>query len=144
MNEIGFFHPVNGYWQTNSGVSDEILNSYPEGTIQVPVKPGYEYIWNGYEWVVDADRLKTKQKMEVPSKITMRQARLQLLSMGLLDDVISAIDQITDPIVKRAVQIEWEFATTVYRDSDWVITIMKNLNLTDDHIDGIFVAAIAL
>ena len=51
MAEHGFFHPSRGYWQTNSDVPQHIQDTYPEGTIEIPLKPGGNYDWNGIEWV---------------------------------------------------------------------------------------------
>lgn len=39
--EKGFFHPDRGYWQA----------VYPEGTIEVPLKPGPDHEWQDGEWV---------------------------------------------------------------------------------------------
>ena len=58
MTERGFYHPEKGYWQTNSDVSIEIINTYPEGTIEIPIKPGQNYEWDGSKWneiVIEAD-----------------------------------------------------------------------------------------
>lgn len=49
--EKGFYHPNVGYWQTTSDPAQEILDSYPEGTVEVPVMPGPGYSYNGSEWV---------------------------------------------------------------------------------------------
>lgn len=49
--EHGFFHPSWGYWQTNDDVPDFIRETYPEGTVEIPLKPGEYYEYNGYEWV---------------------------------------------------------------------------------------------
>lgn len=51
MSEHGFYHNELGYWQTLSEPTEEILNSYPEGTIEVPLKPDWDYEWDGEEWV---------------------------------------------------------------------------------------------
>ena len=51
MTEHGFYHPSRGYWQTTSDVPQRILDTYPEGTVEVPLKPGADYDWNGSEWV---------------------------------------------------------------------------------------------
>jgi hypothetical protein len=48
--EKGFYHQTIGYWQTTSTPSQSVLNSYPEGTIEVPLKPGINYKWNGSSW----------------------------------------------------------------------------------------------
>ena len=49
--EHGFYHPDQGYWQTTSEPSPDILASYPAGTTQVPTKPGGGYMWDGVAWV---------------------------------------------------------------------------------------------
>lgn len=49
--EQGFFHPDRGYWQTISAPPEEVLSSYPAGTVQVPLQPGDGYVWIGSEWV---------------------------------------------------------------------------------------------
>ena len=56
----------------------------------------------------------------VPASITMRQARLALLSIGLLDDVDAAIAAIPDPVQRKAAEIEWEYATVIERNSPLV------------------------
>ena len=49
--EYGYYHPTVGYWQTLSPPSEDLLNEYPEGTKNVPVKPGPGYEYNGSTWV---------------------------------------------------------------------------------------------
>jgi hypothetical protein len=49
--EHGFFHPDRGYWQTIGDAPAEIRATYPEGTIEVPLKPGAGYEWSGKSWV---------------------------------------------------------------------------------------------
>lgn len=76
----------------------------------------------------------------VPFSVTMRQARLALLSQGILDDVETAIAEMDD----RAVQIEWEFATTVERQSPFVAQIAELLALDDEALDALFLKAVSL
>lgn len=73
----------------------------------------------------------------VPSAISMRQARLQLLEMNLLDAVNSAISS-----MPQAAQIEWEYATEVKRDYVLVLQLQLGLNMSDDDMDTFFVNAI--
>lgn len=73
------------------------------------------------------------------TQITMRQCRLQLLDSGLLDDVDAAVAQ-----ADRAVQIEWEYATVVDRNSPLVAAIGASLGLDDDAIDQLFKNAASL
>lgn len=49
--EIGFYHPSRGYWQTLGRPSNDIVAGYPEGTVQVPLKPSQDHEWDGSEWV---------------------------------------------------------------------------------------------
>ncbi len=45
--ERGFWHPARGYWQAIGNR----LPPYPVGTVEVPLRPGVDYNWNGSEWV---------------------------------------------------------------------------------------------
>lgn len=49
--EKGFFHPDLGYWQTVGAPSAEVLDAYPDGTVEVTLKPGADYEWDGSAWV---------------------------------------------------------------------------------------------
>lgn len=49
--EQGFYHPLRGYWQAISEPTADILASYPAGTVQVPIKPGENYAWDGVQWM---------------------------------------------------------------------------------------------
>lgn len=85
------------------------------------------------QWVIK-DFTPEKQ---VPTTVSMRQARLALLSAGLLDDVQAAVE-----FGDRATQISWEFAASVSRDDPLVQTLAKGLNLTSDQLDDLFIAAV--
>lgn len=74
--------------------------------------------------------------IEVPQSVSMRQARLALLSADLLASVNSAI-----AAGSEAAQIEWEFASEVMRSSPLVSGLASALNLTETQIDGLFVSA---
>jgi hypothetical protein len=64
--EHGFFHPANGYWQTVSTPTDEHLASYPEGTVEIPLKPGQNFSWDGSKWIeVAPEPLTTEQISEL-------------------------------------------------------------------------------
>ncbi len=49
--EKGFFHPDRGYWQTASDPSPSLLAKYPEGTIEVALKPSPLHTFDGSSWV---------------------------------------------------------------------------------------------
>ena len=69
----------------------------------------------------------------VPQQVTMRQARLELLSRDLLDDVDAVI-----AVAGRAAQIEWEYASTVARDNPVIAVVQQQQGMTDEQIDDLF------
>ena len=71
----------------------------------------------------------------IPQVITMRQARLQLLEVGLLDDVEALV------ALDRKSQIEWEYASEVYKESPLIESVKEAMSLTDKQIDDMFIAA---
>ena len=71
----------------------------------------------------------------IPQAITMRQARLQLLDVGLLDDVEALV------ALDRKSQIEWEYANEVYRQNPLIESVKETMSLTDEQIDDMFLSA---
>ena len=59
---------------------------------------------------------------------------------GRLDDVETALAALPGD-AGRAARIEWEYAGTVTRDSDLIISLGAQLGLTDQKIDDLFRAA---
>ena len=110
-------------------VDTEDLHTFvkPDGT-EVPLE---EYC----KTLEITDYIEPEPIIIVPQVITMRQARLQLLEVGLLDNVeaIVALD--------RKSQIEWEYASEVYKQSPLIESVKGALNLTDKQIDEMFVEA---
>lgn len=68
--------------------------------------------------------------------VTMRQARLALLSAGLLDQINAAVKVAGD-----AAGIEWEYAGEVRRDSPLIAQLAAGLKLSDEQIDDLFAKA---
>ena len=85
-----------------------------------------------------------KLKPSVPQQVTMRQARLALLGIGLLDDVDAAIAAIPDPVQRKAAEIEWEYAQTVDRNSPFTQQTAAGLSLTAEQLDALFTQAAGL
>ena len=75
----------------------------------------------------------------VPQQVTMRQARLALLSAGLLDDVEAVISA-----AGRAAQLEWEYASVVDRSNPAVAAVQQQQGMTDAQIDDLFRGAAKL
>ena len=55
------------------------------------------------------------QPITVPKLVTMRQAKLALLQVGMLDAVDTAIATIEDDTERKKAQLEWEYAQEVER-----------------------------
>ena len=86
-------------------------------------------------WIEDIELKKEYEKSLIPKTITLRQARLYLLSIELLDDLENIISQ------NRAYQIEWEYANNIERESLLVKILGQTLNLDDTAIDNMFMEA---
>jgi hypothetical protein len=63
-----------------------------------------------------------------------------LFDAGLLDSVTTIINSFDEPLRSEA-QIEWEYATSVTKDSPLVAILTVFLDLSTVEIDDIFTAA---
>ena len=136
--EYGYFHPSRGYWQTTGQPSADVLATYPEGTSQIPLKPGAGTEWDGAAWVPSAP-----VAPEVPQIVTMRQARLALFGAGLLSGVEAAIEALPEP-QRTAARIEWDYSSEVHRTRPFVQTLAGALNLTPEQLDALVTQAAQL
>lgn len=100
-------------------------------------KPNTYSIWDEkvQGWIEDEALKKEYEKSLIPKTLTLRQARLYLLSIELLDDLEKIINQ------NRIYKIEWEYANTIERDSPLVKILGEALKLDDLSIDNIFIEA---
>lgn len=72
----------------------------------------------------------------VVSVISMRQARLQLNAMNLLNAVNAQIST-----MPQSAQIEWDWASEVRRDNPLVAQLQSGLAMTDDDMNQFFSSA---
>ncbi|TLX65057.1 hypothetical protein DN820_01720 [Stutzerimonas nosocomialis] len=79
----------------------------------------------------------------VPPEVTMRQARLALLSAGLLSQVNQALAGMAGD-EGEAARIEWDYSSVMRRDKPFVQGIGAMLGLTPAQIDDLFIAAAAI
>jgi hypothetical protein len=79
-------------------------------------------------------------KSNIPSSVTMRQARLALLAEGKLSEVEQAITNLSSPMKEQA-QIEWEYASDVEITNPLIINLMGALGFTDTDLDNLFISA---
>ena len=131
--ERGFYHPDRGYWQTTGEPSEDILTSYPEGTIEVPIKPG-----SGYEWTGDAWTYVEPPVAPAPS-LTRRQLLLGLLAIGITGaDVEAQLGLIEDPQERAAALIEWQAAGLYNRDHPLVAELALAFDLPETQVDDLW------
>jgi hypothetical protein len=89
-----------------------------------------------------AETLKVEKERElsIPKSITARQARRALLNIGKLADVPAAIAKLELPI-KEQVEVDWEYATEIYRNNGFIDTLGLALGLNKVALDDLFIAA---
>lgn len=46
----GFYHADRGYWETLTDPNEDTLEGYPEGTVEVTMRPTPLHTYNGSEW----------------------------------------------------------------------------------------------
>jgi hypothetical protein len=117
----------------------EVNHSFVEVPIETYVDVGFvgTFLNGGWSFAPPA------QAVTVPT-LTMRQARLMLLQVGLLDLVDAQIDSIPDAGQRAAARITWEYSSEVLRTDALVSSLGATLNLTEEQIDAMFIAASAL
>jgi DNA-binding transcriptional regulator YdaS (Cro superfamily) len=84
------------------------------------------------------EQISAIQKALIPSSVTMRQGRLALLAAGKLNLVQASIDAIVDENLRQAAQIEWEYAQTIERNSQFVQQMAEGLDLSEEQLDELF------
>lgn len=80
--ERGWFHTAMGYWQTTGEVPASVLQSYPDGTIEVPVKPSDSHEWNGSNWVYVAPPPPDPAAARAQMRLSFAQMLIGLVSEG--------------------------------------------------------------
>lgn len=144
--ERGFFHPDRGYWQAID-VPEEalaaLLESYPEGTIEVPTKPSQHHEWENGAWVERLPPEPTPEELrQKMPRLTARQLRMGLVTNGIaLSSVDAAIAAIADPTQRELSKIEWEYATEFNRTNPLLLQVGSGLGLTPEQIDVMWLAS---
>ena len=111
------------------GTCPDDSNVQIDGVLGVYVQADWETLW--------ADEMRARNP--VPQQVTMRQARLALLSAGLLDDA-----ELVIAAAGRAAQLEWEYAAMVDRSNPAVAAVQQQEALTDAQIDDLFRESVKL
>ncbi|WP_421983341.1 hypothetical protein [Roseibium sp.] len=146
MAEHGFFHPDFGYWQTVSTPSEQSLAEHPEGTIEVPLRPSPDHVWEAGVWVYVTPVPPTPEENRANMQpLTARQFRLGLLQSGrTLAQVEAAIAAIEDPTERETAQVDWEYASEFNRMHPLVVDISLALGLSPEQVDTLWLIAVEL
>lgn len=105
------------------GTCPDDADTQVEGVLGVYLQVDWETMRDDEMWA----------RNPVPQQVTMRQARLALLKVGLLDDVEAVI-----AAAGREAQLEWEYAAVVDRSSPAVAAMQQQKELTDVQVDDLF------
>ena len=131
--DMGFFPPGRGYWQAVDGDHDELLLTYPEGTVMVPLKRDADYEWRDGAWVY------VSQPPLIPDRVSRRQFKMQLAIAGLSTQVEAWVAA-QDDLIQIAFNESGEFV----RQEPMMQAGFPALNFTSEQVDAFFTAAAAL
>ena len=104
----------------------------PIVTLKAEEKDNHTYPQDGWYWFDTFDEALVFFANQSKESITMRQARLYLLSLGLLSKVDGIVAQ------SEAFKIEWEYATYVLKTSPLVQALATQLELSLEQLDIMF------
>ena len=84
-------------------------------------------------------RLNTVEEIDnsivVPTSISMRQARLYLYRVNLLDGIEEVVSS------NEEWKIQWEYSASIDRKNELVLLVQERFKLTDTEVDSIFIEA---
>jgi len=124
----------------------ELLASYPEGTVQVPLKPGADYEWDGEAWVY------VEPAPVVPQSVSRRQIITGLGLLGWIteQEAIDALATGARPAAVSAVinqlpqeeqfpaTMKWIGFQTAYRDDSMVLALAAVAEKSEQDVDEFF------
>lgn len=112
-----------------------MIETYPEGTIEVTLKPGFGYEWIDGEWVPPS----SEQIRETMGTISPRQLRHGLLSIKVYEEDIDAIiAAIPDEDERRRADIDWRTADEYERTHPLVVSIGETIGQTPEQVDSLW------
>jgi len=77
-----------------------------------------------------------------PEVVSMAQARKALILSGIsIASVDAAISSISDDQERELTQTDWEYSTSVRRESPLIASLSPALSLTSEQVDDLFILA---
>lgn len=94
-------------------------------------------------WTLSSEYIPTSRK-DVPSSVTKRQGRQQLILMGMLEAIEVFIASIEDPVQKALSESFWNDSSQYEREHPQMIALSQALGMTSEQLDEIFIEAAKL
>lgn len=130
-----------------NGIVENLIIAGPDyapdaGCELVPI--GDDPVAIGAAWDGVSFTLPVPAAVPVPEAVTMRQARVALLHLGLFDQVEAALQGIPDDLQRRVALQTWEYSGAVERNNPLILMLGPAIGLTPAQIDGLFRLAATL
>jgi len=139
--EKGFYHPDRGYWQTTGEVSQRILDGYPDGTVEVQLKPSAIHEWQNGVWVEVLPDPAELLAQERASMVCTRQQGKLALGPTVWASVLALASEPDTPWgLKVAIEdtVEWR------RTNEDMQALVWAIGLTEEQADDLFRLAMTL
>lgn len=103
--EKGFFHPARGYWQAIGGGK---LSRYPEGTVEVPLRPSDDHQWVNGAWQYVAPTQPTAAELDalatqVADQTFEQDAKMKALGL-VMADIIEQAFGVSQAVARQQVK----------------------------------------
>lgn len=142
----GFFHPQRGYWQAVGGASSTVRASYPEGTIEVPLKPGADF-----DWIDGAWQAVPPAPLPVPQELSFAQLLIGLVAEGWITEAegdawanrqlpaaVNALIAGLPQAERFAARTRAKLPSVVLRDDALVVALATQQGKTAEQLDDFF------
>ncbi len=147
--EHGFYHTERGYWQTLATPTQEEIDAYPDGTIEVPLKPSADHIWQNGSWVYIAPPMPTPEELRalMPPLEKWRFDTIIDSRPGLREKIETAIDRNISDLLQRVTVRNKFRSVTQFSRLDPMFPFLASdpdINISDLEIDEMWRQGLAL
>lgn len=138
-------------------LTEDVISFLGLESVRYENKPDVDHTMNvienqpeliGEEWVISwsienasPEEIEERFKAMVPFSITKRQCRQQMILMGVIDQVQTAINSIEDPVTRALTQSFWDDSTVYERYHPQMISLSEAIGFSEQDLDNAFIAA---
>lgn len=118
---------------------DELMAGYPEGTVEVPLRPGPDHEWQAGVWVAPSSPTPEELRETFPD-LNPAQIRLGLFSIGVTEAMVEA------KLPDEEARIEWRTRPSYKRLHPLVLQLSspEGFDLPADQVDALWLWAAGL